>query len=156
MCRCAGGCVDEHTMDQLILYTQSHIVYDIKMAPKIVIGNVFCTQHLMVLEQTLSWHNTPQVDRRVRPNGSPQSPLFWVSYNPGIWCCTPRRIAGGRTKRTLGNFGFCFWFVFRTPIAKNRVELFGGPASGFEIRPVSARLLNGRQHLPPTPQRYAL
>ena len=31
---------------------------------------------------------------------------------------------------------FFFPFVFRTPIAKNRVELFEGPVSGFKIRPV--------------------
>ena len=41
-----------------------------------------------------------------------------------------------------------FWFVFRIPIAKSRVELSEGPVSEFEIRPVSASLRNDRQQMP--------
>ena len=39
----------------------------------------------------------------------------------------------------LEKIGLFFWPLFCTPIAKNRVELFEGPVSGFEIRPVLAR-----------------
>ena len=108
----------------------------------------------MGAKKAVRWH-APQVDRGVRSNSPHQSPFFWASHDPRFWCCTPRKAAGGRAKSALGKFGFFSGFVFRTPIATNRVELFGGAVSGFEIRPVSASLRNSRQHLPPTPQRYA-
>ena len=40
----------------------------------------------------------------------------------------------GRAKHALGNDYFFCCFVFRTPIAKIRAELFEGPVSGFEIQ----------------------
>ena len=44
-----------------------------------------------------------------------------------------------------------FWFVFRIPIAKSRVELSEGLVSEFENRPVSASLRNDRQQIPHSP-----
>ena len=46
---------------------------------------------------------------------------------------------------------FFFWFVFRIPIAKSRVELSEGLVSEFENRPVSASLRNDRQQMPHSP-----
>ena len=44
-----------------------------------------------------------------------------------------------------------FWFVFRIPIAKSRLELSKGPVSEFENRPVSSSLRNDRQQIPHSP-----
>ena len=55
-------------------------------------------------------------NRGVRPNGPPQSPLFWVWCNPGFWlCCAPHGRRRPRALRFRKNWLLFFGLFFALP-----------------------------------------